>query len=248
MASKRTVQFEFEVDADTRQLDRFRDSLQKLNNIAPVSEGVLRELRLELLQFASANAKTENSMQGQIAALRDASKNADLTGREYGRLRAEMRKLGAEYERLTALESDMLKGQATVLRSENYYEEKIAFLKKEASSVDVTTKAYADLQAQIALTQKQYAALTGRGDKPAVPSSVAVVGDGGLTGQATGLGSSAEYQQRIAFLEKQAKNVAINSREYGTLQERIRSLTGEYKRLQSVESSALKGQVTVLGS
>lgn len=246
MTSQKTIKFEFEVDADTRQVDRFRDALKRIDEASAVSERTLGELRRELQLFSQVTIKTENSLQGQAAALRDASRNADLTGKEYGRLRAEIRALNAEYERLTALESDSLKGQSSTLRSENALQERISYLKQEAANIDVTTKAYADLRLQIAALEKQYTSLTNFGAKTI--GAPVVAGNGGLLGQATVIGSSAEYQQRIAYLQKQAANVALNSKEYGTLQDRIRSLTQEYKRLQDVESNSLRGQSTVLGS
>ena len=95
MASNRTVQFEFLVEADSRQIDRFHDTLKRVQQTTPVTENVLTSLREELTRFAADSVKTENSLQGLISAQRDASRNADLTGKEYGRLRAEMRKLGA---------------------------------------------------------------------------------------------------------------------------------------------------------
>jgi chromosome segregation ATPase len=101
MASKRTVQFEFLVEADSRQIDRFHDTLKRVQQTTPVTENVLTSLREELTRFAATNAKTENSLQGQISALRDASRNADLTKGEYVKLRTEIGLLEREFKDLT---------------------------------------------------------------------------------------------------------------------------------------------------
>ena len=164
MASKRTVQFEFLVEADSRQIDRFHDSLKRIQQTAPVSEGVLTSLREELTRFAADSVKTENSLQGLISAQRDASRNADLTGKEYGKLRAGIRALNAEYERLTALESDALKGQSTVLGSENAYKQRIASLREQAQEVKMTDKAYSELRAELVAVEAQYRKLGGVDD------------------------------------------------------------------------------------
>ena len=79
MASKRTVQFEFLIDADARQLDQFHNTLKRVGEGSATTETTLTSLREELRRFASDSDKTENTLQAQISALRDASRNADLT-------------------------------------------------------------------------------------------------------------------------------------------------------------------------
>jgi lambda family phage tail tape measure protein len=99
--SKRTVQFEFQVEADDRQLGRFSAALQKINQATAVSESVLSGLRVELVALSKTTVQTENNLQAQIAALRDASRNADLTASEYEKLRREAHALQQEYNLLT---------------------------------------------------------------------------------------------------------------------------------------------------
>jgi len=99
--SKRTVQFEFQVEADDRQLGRFSAALDKIKSATAVSESVLGGLRRELVALSQTTVQTENGIQAQIAALRDASRNADLTHKEYIKLRTEVGLLEREYKDLT---------------------------------------------------------------------------------------------------------------------------------------------------
>jgi lambda family phage tail tape measure protein len=101
MTSNRTVKFEFLIDADARQIDRFHDALKRMGDGSATSEKTLTSLREELQRFASISDKTENNLQAQISALRGAAASADLTGKQYIKLRTEVSLLEREYKDLT---------------------------------------------------------------------------------------------------------------------------------------------------
>jgi hypothetical protein len=233
MTSKRTVQFEFLIDADARQIDKFHDSLKRLQQTGPVSEQVLTSLRKELERFSNTNAKTENSLQGQIGALRDASKNADLTAKEYGKLRQAARELGAEFERLTALESDMLKGQGSVLGSKNSLQEEIAYWQQKSAGMKASGAEYDQIIGKVRQLSTEQARLNSLNSE-------------NLKGQSTVLGSENYYRQRIAGLREEASAVDMTAAEYRKLQRQIQSLEkDQQKRQVSHRSGKLRemGQV-----
>jgi lambda family phage tail tape measure protein len=101
MTSNRTVKFEFLVDADARQIERFHDALKRMGDGAATNVKTLDSLREELQRFASISDKTENGLQAQISALRGAAAGADLTGKQYIKLRTEVSLLEREYKDLT---------------------------------------------------------------------------------------------------------------------------------------------------
>lgn len=101
MTSNRTVKFQFLIDADARQIDRFHDALKRMGDGSATSEKTLTSLREELQRFASISDKTENNLQAQISALRGAAAGADLTGKQYIKLRTEVSLLEREYKDLT---------------------------------------------------------------------------------------------------------------------------------------------------
>ena len=101
MTSKRTVKFEFLVDADARGIDKFHDSLKRFGDGVETSEKTLGSLREEIQRYASITDKTENSLQNQIAALNSASKSADLTKQEYIKLRTEAHATERTFKELT---------------------------------------------------------------------------------------------------------------------------------------------------
>lgn len=223
--SKRTVQFEFLVEANARQIDKFHDSLKRVQQTGSVSEQVLTSLREELERFSNTNAKTENSFQGQIGALRDASKNADLTAKEYGKLRQASRELGAEFERLTALESDMLKGQGSVLGSKNSLQEEIIYWQQKSAGMKASGAEYDQIIEKVRQLSTEQARLNSLNSE-------------NLKGQSVTLGSENYYRQRIASLKEEAAAVDMVGAEYEKLQRQIQKLEREQSKRQSQPKGA----------
>lgn len=216
MASKRTVQFEFLVEADTRQIDRFHDSLKRVQQTAPVSEGVLTSLREELTRFAAANAKTENSLQAQIAALRDASRNADLTQSEYTKLRLEVQRLQGEYSLLT----NNIVGignaySAAAVKAQAFTDAQIA-ASRRSSNLYLNNRGTLDADAQ---TRQQFLAGTSGATNifPVSPNS------------------EMGMQQRIDRLRNEARLVDATTDEYKKLKLELIQLEGQYRKLSLVE-------------
>ena len=224
--SKRTVQFEFQVEADDRQLGRFSAALQKINSATAVSESVLSGLRRELVELSKTTVQTENGLQAQIAALRDASRNADLTASEYEKLRREAHALQQEYKLLTTNIVGLDKTYKVATRSANEFSQ----AQKDAAAAAATaaqrsTNLYmnnAGQRSADSANRSQFLAGTSGADNlfPLDPRS-----EGGM-------------QQRITQLRNQASAVAMTEDKYRELRLELIALEGQYKKLSLVETDA----------
>jgi lambda family phage tail tape measure protein len=249
--SKRTVQFEFLVEADSRQIDRFHDTLKRVQQTTPVTESVLTSLREELTRFSAANAKTENSLQGQISALRDASRNADLTQKEYVKLRTEIGLLEREYKDLTTGIVGVGKAYEQAGRQAEAFSRRAQKI-RERQAYEQRDPGFAFSPATLRTTPQVGRDASGRLIAPGSLTGPAYggIGDAGLGQFGPGLdpASQAALRERIASLQQQVTAVGMNTAAYGKLQAQIKELGAEFKRLESLESEALQGQSTALGS
>lgn len=216
MTSNRTVKFEFQVEADDRQLGRFRDALGKINSVTAVSESVLSELRKELVALSQTTVQTENGLQAQIAALRDASRNADLTKSEYTSLRLEVNKLEKEYQQLTT----------NIVGLDKTY--KVA-----------TQSAREFTQEQIAAAQRAnnlYLNNSGQRSADAANRAQFLAGTSGAANVfPVDPRSQLGFQQRIANLRQEATLVGMGTDEYRKRALAINALEKEYQQLALVE-------------
>jgi lambda family phage tail tape measure protein len=228
--SKRTVQFEFLVDADARQIDKFHDALKRMGDGSATSEKTLISLRDELQRFASISDKTENNLQAQISALTGASRNADLTRGEYVKLRREASALQQEYKLLTTNIVGLDKTYKVATQSAREFSQ----AQKDAAASAATaakrqTNLYLNNSGTISAGKKQEFLAGTSGADNTLPAQYAQ-------------GSSKDYQQRITDLQKQASAVGMTGDEYRRLRLEISQLEAEYTRLTQ---SAGQAQATL---
>jgi lambda family phage tail tape measure protein len=228
--SKRTVQFEFLIDADSRQIDRFHDALKRMGDGSATSEKTLTSLREELQRFASISDKTENNLQAQIAALHNASKSADLTASEYEKLRREAHAIQQEYKLLTTNIVGLDKTYKIATQSANEFSQ----AQKDAAAAAATaaqrsTNLYLNNSGTIQADKRQEFLAGTSGAENTLPAQYAQ-------------GSSQDYQQRIADLQKQAQVVGMTEDGYRRLRLEISQLEAEYTRLTQ---SAGQAQATL---
>jgi lambda family phage tail tape measure protein len=219
MTSNRTVKFEFQVEADDRQLGRFRDALGKINSATAVSESVLSGLRKELVSLSQATVQTENGLQAQIAALRDASRNADLTKSEYTSLRLEVSKLEKEYKLLTTNIVGLDKTYKVATQSARQ------FSQEQLAAAQRTNNLYLNNSGQ------RSADAANRAQFLAGTSGAANIFPVDPTSQ---LG----FQQRIANLRQEATLVGMGTDAYKERALAINKLEQEYQQLSRVEDQS----------
>jgi lambda family phage tail tape measure protein len=219
MTSNRTVKFEFQVEADDRQLGRFRDALGKINSATAVSESVLSGLRKELVALSQTTVQTENGLQAQIAALRDASRNADLTKSEYTSLRLEVSKLEKEYKLLTTNIVGLDKTYKVATQSARQ------FSQEQIAAAQRTNNFYLNNSGQ------RSADAANRAQFLAGTSGAANIFPVDPTSQ---LG----FQQRIANLRQEATLVGMGTDAYKERALAINKLEQEYEQLARVEDQS----------
>ena len=223
--SKRTVQFEFLVDADARQIDKFHDALKRMGDGSATSEKTLTSLREELTRFASISDKTENNLQAQISALRGAAGSADLTASEYEKLRREAHALQQEYNLLTTNIVGLDKTYKAATRSANEFSQ----AQKDAAASAATaaqrsTNLYLNNSGTIKADKKQDAA------------NRAQFLEGGYAGENIGPvdpRSPQGLQQRITQLQQEASLLAAGTPEYVKRRREINELQRQYQQLDS---------------
>jgi lambda family phage tail tape measure protein len=228
--SKRTVQFEFLVDADARQIDKFHDALKRMGDGSATSEKTLTSLREELTRFASISDKTENNLQAQISALRGAAGSADLTASEYEKLRREAHALQQEYNLLTTNIVGLDKTYKVATRSAREFSQ----AQKDAAASAATaaqrsTNLYLNNSGTIKADKKQEFLAGTSGAENLFPAQYAQ-------------GSSLDYQQRISDLQRQASAVGMTQDGYRKLRLEISQLETEYNNLTQ---SAGKAQTSL---
>ena len=255
MTSKRTVKFEFLVDADARGIDKFHDSLKRFGDGVETSEKTLGSLREEIQRYASITDKTENSLQNQIAALNSASKSADLTKQEYIKLRTEAHATERTFKELTTGVVGLGKAYEQAGRQAEAFDrraEKIRERQQYINTSEGAVRGQSFEQIQFGSTpqvaRNEQGALIGFPARGSVARPVP--GDMGLGQYGPGLDpvSQASLQQNIADLQQRAAAVGMNTEAYGKLTGQIRTLSAEQARLNSLNSENLKGQSVTLGS
>ena len=219
MTPNRTVKFEFQVEADDRQLGRFRDALGRINSATAVSESVLSGLRKELVSLSQTTVQTENSLQAQIAALRDASRNADLTKSEYTSLRLEVSRLEKEYKLLTTNIVGLDKTYKVATQSARQ------FSQEQIAAAQRTNNLYLNNSGQ------RSADAANRAQFLAGTSGAADIFPVDPTSQ---LG----FQQRIANLRQEATLVGMGTDAYKERALAINKLEQEYEQLARVEDQS----------
>ena len=216
MTSNRTVKFEFLIDADARQIDRFHDALKRMGDGSATSEKTLTSLREELQRFASISDKTENNLQAQISALRGAAASADLTRGEYVQLRREAHALQEEYKLLTT----------NIVGLDKTY--KVA-----------TQSARQFSQEQLAAAQRTnnlYLNNSGQRSADAANRAQFLAGTSGAANNfPVDPRSQLGFQQRIANLRQEATLVGMGTDEYRKRALAINALEKEYQQLALVE-------------
>jgi lambda family phage tail tape measure protein len=219
MTSNRTVKFEFLVDADARQIDRFHDALRRMGDGSATSEKTLTSLREELQRFASISDKTENNLQAQISALRGAAANADLTRGEYVQLRREAHALQEEYKLLTTNIVGLDRTYKVATQSARQ------FSQEQIAAAQRTNNLYLNNSGQ------RSADATNRAQFLAGTSGAASVFPVDPTSQ---LG----FQQRIANLRQEATLVGMGTDAYKERALAINKLEQEYQQLSRVEDQS----------
>ena len=216
MTSNRTVKFEFLIDADARQIDRFHDALKRMGDGSATSEKTLTSLREELQRFASISDKTENNLQAQISALRGAAAGADLTRGQYVQLRREAHALQEEYKLLTT----------NIVGLDKTY--KVA-----------TQSARQFSQEQLAVAQRTnnlYLNNSGQRSADAANRAQFLAGTSGAANNfPVDPRSQLGFQQRIANLRQEATLVGMGTDEYRKRALAINALEKEYQQLALVE-------------
>jgi len=239
MASKRTVQFEFLVDADARQIDKFHDALKRMGDGSATSEKTLTSLRDELQRFASISDKTENNLQAQIAALTGASRSASLTQKEYIKLRTEVQLLQREYTDLTTGIVGVGKAYEQAGRQAEAFErraKKIAERQKYVNTSEGRSAGFRDEFNPVGTPQVQRNPNGGFVAYPATSNSYTGIGDAGR-GQ---YGPSEEgFRAAASFKQAQDQILAQNRQYYQQLLEGERNLAAQEEAVRNQQHQAM---------